>query len=93
MKKIGTSFSICIRDIIRGIIAEEDVAFIITSTAYKSRDEMIRQVAISQQGKDIHRFMDIAARLWDKGKIYQSSNRDNKDCFDDIWIDFNVPIK
>lgn len=87
MKKMGTSFSMCIRDIIRGVVAEEDVAFIITSTAYKSREEMITQVAMSQQGRDIQRFMDIATRLWDRGKIYQSSNRDQKDMFIERWID------
>jgi hypothetical protein len=90
MKKIVTSLSICVRHIFKGTVLEEDVAFIVTSTSYPSREDMITQFALANLGKDIHGLMEIVTRLWDQGKIYQSSNRVSKDYFEDIWIDVDI---
>lgn len=75
--KIGFSLGRCIRDIVKGEIAYEDVAFIITGTAL--RDEEAIKFCITEYqwredylyGLDEEKCMDIGLQLYKEGKIFQ----------------------
>ncbi len=85
--KIGTSFSMCLRSLTKGDVALEDVAFIITSTAYRDRDDMLRNMRLVMAGKYVDTHMAYAAALWDSGRIYQPSARPMNRRAVDIWIE------
>ncbi len=75
--KIGFSLGRCIRDIVNGDVAYEDVAFIITGTAL--RDEDAIKWCIDEYvgrrnyllGLDHETCENMALRLWADGKIFQ----------------------
>lgn len=90
MKKIGTSFSMCVSDIVNGRIDYDDVEFIVTSTRYTTRDEMIAGVTMVHQRKNADEYIAMAARLWDDGKIYQPTIIENRSTEPrPTWIEFN----
>lgn len=76
-KLIGTSFSSCLFSIARGEVNVDEVAFIITSTAYPSREVMVEQVRQTMLSKDLDTHVANACILWDSGRIYQPSTRPN----------------
>ncbi len=75
--KIGFSFGRCIRDIVKGDITYEDVAFIISGTAL--RDESAVQWCVDEYlyrndylaGLDRDQCSKIALDLYKDGKIFQ----------------------
>lgn len=75
--KVGFSFGRCIRDIVNGIVAYEDVAFIITGTALRDEEAikwcvdeyMLRHDYLS--GLDHEQCTKIAIDLYLDGKIFQ----------------------
>ncbi len=87
--KIGTSFSMCLNSIAKGDVALEDVAFIITSTAYRSREEMLNNMRLVMLGKNVETHMANAAALWDSGRIYQPSARPMNRRAIGLWV--NAP--
>lgn len=74
-KKIGSSLSMCLRSIGRGEVALDDVAFIITSTAYPDRATMMTELRKAMLSRDVETHMANAAILWDTGRIFQPSVR------------------
>lgn len=72
---IGSSLSLCLRDIIRGEVDVDDVAFIITSTAYSSAAEMEAGLRASISSKDVEKAIELAHLLWDTGRIFQPTVR------------------
>lgn len=75
MKKMGTSFSMCVRDIVQGKIKIEDVEFIITQTAYPSHEIMMSSSEVIFAGRDLFGALDVVRILWYSGRIYQPSVR------------------
>ncbi len=75
--KVGFSFGRCVRDIVNGIVAYEDVAFIITGTAL--RDEEAVKWCVEEYlnrydyllGLDPEQCTKIALDLYKDGKIFQ----------------------
>ena len=75
--KVGFSFGRCIRDIVNGIVAYEDVAFIITGTALRD-EEAIRWCVDEYMlrrdyllGLDHEQCTKIALDLYLDGKVFQ----------------------
>ena len=85
--KIGTSFSMCLASIHKGEVKISDIQFIITSTAYPSRDDMIRHVRMTMMGKAVEQHVANACILWDTGLIYQPSRRPNNRKATQLWFD------
>ncbi len=75
--KVGFSFGRCIRDIVNGIVAYEDVAFIISGTAL--RDEEAVKWCVEEYlnrrdyllGLDPEQCRKIALDLYRNGKVFQ----------------------
>lgn len=88
-KFIGTSFSRCLFSLAYKEISIDAVAFILTSTAYPSREVMLEQIRQTMMGRDVETHLSNAAELWDSGRIYQASTRqpahvmENQPC----WIE------
>jgi len=74
-KKVGYSLSNCLRSIVKDRIPLDDVVFIMTSTAYDSREDMIVGLSVSMLGKDLDTHLANAGTLWDTGRIFQPSVR------------------
>lgn len=73
--KIGTSLTMCLTAIHKGEIAIDDVQFIVTGTAYKSRDDMVAGVRQTMLSKAVGIHVANACLLWDTGRIFQASVR------------------
>jgi hypothetical protein len=86
MKYIGLSLGGCLRDIMTGEVAEDDVMFIVTRTYATTFDKYIHVVEqYHAQGNPYSRnpekyelndypleqVTDLATRLWNSGKIHQ----------------------
>ncbi len=75
--KIGFSFGKCLRDIVNGVVAIEDVMVIIARTRIESKDQLINVVKDYQgfadrlQGLDEETCISMATTLWDDGRIHQ----------------------
>jgi hypothetical protein len=89
-KVIGTSFSMCLRSVARGDVAIEDIVFIMTNTAYPSREAMIEFMRQVMAGKDTEKHIENACILWDSGRIFQPSFRPEGRRVKDgkMWIPF-----
>ncbi len=75
--KVGFSFGRCVRDIVNGIVAYEDVAFIITGTALRDEDAikwcvddylMRRDYLLGLEKEPCEK---VALDLWNDGKLFQ----------------------
>jgi hypothetical protein len=75
MKLVGYSLSGCLRSIVATRIALDDVVFIVSSTAYADRADMIQALSSSMMGPDRDTHLANARILWDTGRIYQPSAR------------------
>lgn len=75
--KIGFSLGRCIRDIVRGDVNVEDVAFIITATAIRSKEQLtpvIKEYMYRSgylAGLDEAKCVEVADCLWDNSKLLQ----------------------
>jgi len=82
MKYIGLSLSFCVLDILNGVVAEDEVAMLVTGTA-ATDDKTFENVLDQYSGRDPDRpycnywegredeGREIARRLWMAGKIEQ----------------------
>jgi len=75
--KIGFSFGRCVRDIVRGDVDIDDVAFIISATNMHN-EEHLEQVVKAYLGKDYYldgldedTCQQVALTLWDTNRILQ----------------------
>jgi hypothetical protein len=101
--KIGFSLGMCVADIVQNRVAYNDVLFIISGTAIKTRPEL-SQIKESYAGRpnywlglDADKCLDICYQLWDGHKLLQPRLQDiyrygvPKDC---IWADMMPsPVK
>lgn len=75
--KIGFSLGRCVRDIVKGLVKIEDVAWIIASTFIETEDQLhrvIEQYAYEPtylSGLDIDECQRVALQLYDSGRILQ----------------------
>lgn len=75
--KIGFSFGRCIRDIVKGEVAYDDVAWIISGTAIKDADgaKFVIEDYMHRQdylwGLDEEKCMAIGMQLYEEGKVFQ----------------------
>lgn len=75
--KVGFSFGRCIRDIVNGDVAYEDVAFIITGTALRDEDAINWCISEYLYRRDYLLGLDeecckkVAIRLYGDGKLFQ----------------------
>lgn len=75
--KIGFSLGRCVRDIVRGDISLDDVAFIITATMIDSRPGLDDVIAVYTSdsrylhGLDYDQCLQVAQTLWDTNRLLQ----------------------
>jgi hypothetical protein len=99
--KVGTSFGRCVRDIVTGVVKEEDVWFIVAGTRINNEqqvEEVMKDYASRKDyliGLDIRQCTNVAQRLWNAGKIHQPRMYGKypawyaagNDSYNDIWRD------
>jgi len=94
--KIGFSLGRCVRDIVKGKVSEDDVAFIITATNireveqlnYVIDDYMFREEYL--YGLDEAECKRVALSLWDSNKLLQPRREGlhrHKQPANSIWVD------
>jgi len=75
--KIGFSLGRCIRDIVRGDINIDDVAFIITATSIHSREQLDNVIRVYcgepgyLLGLEFEQCLAVAQDLWDSNRLLQ----------------------
>lgn len=94
--KIGFSLGRCVRDIVNGEVAVDDVAFIIAATRINETDQLDEVIEMYSYergyllGCDIDRAKEVARQLWDSSKILQP-RREGMDRHmqpeNSIWVD------
>ena len=76
-KVIGCSLSLCLRKIVAGEVALDDVEFIIANTAYSSAEQMEAALRPTMSpGPAADEMIKAAHILWNSGRIYQATVRD-----------------
>ena len=94
--KIGFSLGRCIRDIVMGKIAEDDVAFIITATCIREAEQLAPVIADYTlrsdylAGLDAVECLRVAKSLWDSNKLIQPRREGihrHKQPANSIWVD------
>lgn len=77
-KVIGCSLSLCLRKIVKGDVALDDVEFIIANTAYSSAEQMEAALRPTMSpGPAADEMIACAHILWNSGRIYQPTVRDD----------------
>lgn len=75
--KIGFSLGRCVRDIVKGDISLDDVAFIITATMIEGRPGLDDVIAVYTSdsrylaGLDYNQCLEVAQTLWDTNRLLQ----------------------
>lgn len=75
--KIGFSFGRCVRDIVKGEVSIDDVAFLITATNIKDAASLEHVIShyMYEPGYlldlEFEKCLEVARRLWDSNKIIQ----------------------
>jgi len=75
--KIGFSLGRCVRDIVNGDVNINDVAFIITATNIKERDQLDSVILMYTTepryllGLDENKCIEVAQQLWDTNRLLQ----------------------
>lgn len=75
--KIGFSFGRCVRDIVKGDVSIDDVAFIITATKIHDRDQIDNVISVYSTepgyllGLDYKQCLTVAYDLWDTDRLLQ----------------------
>ena len=94
--KIGFSLGRCIRDIVKGNISEDDVAFIIGATCIREKEQldhviddyMFRDEYL--EGLDETECKRVAHSLWDSNKLLQPRREGihrHKQPENSVWVD------
>ena len=107
--KIGFSLGRCIRDIVKGDISIDDVAFIITSTSISEREQLGNVILVYRseprylQGLDHQQCLAVAEQLWDSNRLLQPRKQGlhrHAQPENSIWVDMfptelseNVAVK
>ena len=94
--KIGFSLGRCVRDIVNGKVSEDDVAFIITATCIREK-EQLDAVIIDYTyrndylvGLDEQECIRVAHSLWDNNKLIQPRREGihrHKQPENSVWVD------
>lgn len=75
--KIGFSLGRCIRDIVKGDISIDDVAFIITATSIHEKSQLDNVISVYTTepgyllGLDYDQCLSVAQQLWDSNRLLQ----------------------
>ena len=94
--KIGFSLGRCIRDVVLGKVSEDDVAFIITATCIREKeqlDSVVNEYTSRHDylaGLDIEECKRVAHSLWDGNKLIQPRREGihrHKQPANAIWVD------
>ncbi len=94
--KIGFSLGRCIRDIVMGKVAEDEVAFIIGATCIREKeqlDNVIKDYMFREDylyGLDEEACQQVAYSLWDNNKLIQPRREGihrHKQPANSIWVD------
>lgn len=75
--KIGFSLGRCVRDIVNGDVSIDDVAFVITATNIREREQIDNVILMYTTepryllGLDEQRCIEVAQQLWDTNRLLQ----------------------
>jgi len=94
--KIGFSLGRCVRDIVRGDVSIDDVAFIITATNIMERDQLDHIIAVYCNERrylldcDYDRSLEVSQILWDTNRLIQPRRQGmhrHQQPENAIWVD------
>lgn len=94
--KIGFSLGRCVRDIVMGKVSEDDVAFIITATCIREKEQLDAVIVDYTYrndylvGLDEQECIRVAHSLWDSNKLIQPRREGihrHKQPENSIWVD------
>ncbi len=94
--KIGFSLGRCVRDIVNGVIDEDEVAFIIAATCIREKEQMdqvIEDYTFRNDylaGLNVDECKRVAHSLWDNNKLIQPRREGihrHKQPENSIWVD------
>ncbi len=94
--KIGFSLGRCVRDIVRGDVNIDDVAFLITATSINSTDQLKQVITHYTYEPDYLLNLDesecqqVALKLWDSNRLLQPRKQGlhrHQQPEDSIWVD------
>ena len=94
--KIGFSLGRCVRDIAMGKISEDEVAFIITATCIREKEQLDHVIEDYMYRSDYLEGLDeaeckrIAQSLWDSNKLIQPRREGihrHKQPANSVWVD------
>src|SRR3546814_19230386 len=78
-KLIGSSLSLCLREIVRDKVSVDDIEFIIANTAYEDVAQMEAGLRRSMTpGPATDEMIAIANKLWNRGRIYQARSEERR---------------
>ena len=82
---IGHSLSMCLRSLVKGDVAIDDVIRIETSATFDGPDQMDQMIQQSMQSKHLPRYREMAQQLQVNGKIVQKADLATKIADSGIW--------
>jgi hypothetical protein len=94
--KIGFSLGRCVRDIVTGKVAEDEVAFIITATNIREVEQLAPVIEDYMyrgdylEGLDHDECQRVAQSLWDNNKLLQPRRQGlhrHKQPSNSVWVD------
>lgn len=94
--KIGFSFGRCVRDIVKGDVNIDDVAFIITATSVEDKEQLddVISVYLTEprylEGLSFKHCKEVAHTLWDSNRLLQPRKqglRRHMQPESSIWVD------
>lgn len=94
--KIGFSLGRCVRDIVRGDVSIDDVAFVIAATNIREREQILNVIVMYEAepeylyGLDHDQCMEVAYALWDTNRILQPRKEGlhrHKQPENSVWVD------
>jgi hypothetical protein len=94
--KIGFSFGRCVRDIVNGDVAIDDVAFIIAATNIHDTEQLVSVVEQYMYrddylyGLDNSKCQKVASELWESNRILQPRRQGmhrHKQPENSVWVD------
>jgi len=94
--KIGFSLGRCVRDIVRGEVTTDDVAFLITATSINTTEQLFQVIQMYTYedgyllGLDEDHCQRVALELWNTNRLLQPRKQGlhrHKQPEDSVWVD------
>lgn len=100
--KVGFSFGRCVRDIVNGVVAPDDVVVIVARTLMESEDQVRGVISHYMHRREYLFGLDqaecerVALQLYNSGKVFQPRKEGHRPGFmvqeDYVWMDLSPTV-